>query len=169
MILSLGSIYADLDPSNLPAIFTCAISAQRISQTKISYARADVILDKRFLSTPKHLSNARKLGHMVTKTQKAFSEDDLQKMADTYHRWREGNSYEDVAGFYTSAIMEKIAAHGYVFTPGRFVGAENMEDDGEPFWAKMSLLVGELDAQFAESTKLESAIRDNLRGLGLGD
>jgi type I restriction enzyme M protein len=112
--------------------------------------------------------DARKLGHMITRTQKAFSDDDLRRMADTYHQWREGNGYEDVAGFCKSATKEEIAAHGYVLTPGRFVGAEDMEDDGEPFETKMSRLVAELDAQFAESAKLESAIRGNLKGLGFG-
>jgi type I restriction enzyme M protein len=112
--------------------------------------------------------DARKLGHMITRTPKAFSDDDLRRMADTYHQWREGNGYEDVAGFCKSATKEEIAAHGYVLTPGRFVGAEDMEDDGEPFETKMSRLVAELDAQFAESAKLESAIRGNLKGLGFG-
>jgi len=112
--------------------------------------------------------DARKLGHMITRTQKAFSDDDLRRMADTYHQWREGSGYEDVAGFCKSATKEEIAAHGYVLTPGRFVGAEDMEDDGEPFETKMSRLVAELDAQFAESAKLESSIRGNLKGLGFG-
>jgi len=85
---------------------------------------------------------------------------------DTYHRWREGNGYEEVAGFCKSATKEEIAANGYVLTPGGFVGAEDLEDGGEPFEAKISRLGGELDAQFAESAKLESAIRGNLSRLG---
>ena len=103
---------------------------------------------------------------MITITQKAFSEYDLSRMADTCHKWPESNGYDEVAGFCKSAMKEEIAAHGYVLTPWRFVGAEDMEDDGERFEAKMSRLVAELDAQFAESAKLESAIRCNLKGLG---
>ena len=68
----------------------------------------------------------------------------------------------------TSATQEQIAEHGYVLTPGRYVGAEEVEDDGEPFEEKMARLTGELDEQFAESAKLESAIRSNLEGLGYG-
>ena len=64
--------------------------------------------------------------------------------------------------------MEEIAAHGHVLTPGRYVRAEKFEDNGEPFEEKMPRLVAELYAQFAESTKLEKAIKANLKGLGYG-
>jgi type I restriction enzyme M protein len=74
--------------------------------------------------------------------------------------------YEDVPGFCKSATTAEIAAHGHVLTPGRYVGAEEIEDNGEPFEEKMPRLVAELNAQFAESAKLESAIRNNLKGLG---
>ena len=77
-------------------------------------------------------------------------------------------AYEDVAGFCSSATQEQIAEHGHVLTPGRYVGAEEVEDDGEPFEEKMARLTGELGEQFAESAKLESAIRSNLEGLGYG-
>ena len=69
-------------------------------------------------------------------------------------------------GFCKSATTQDIVSHGWVLTPGRYVGAEEVEDDGEPFEEKMPRLVAELHAQFAESTKLESAIRANLKGLG---
>ena len=71
-------------------------------------------------------------------------------------------------GFCKSVTTAEIAAHGHVLTPGRYVGAEEVEVDGEPFEVKMPRLVAELEAQFAESAKLEQAIRDNLRGLGYG-
>ena len=77
-------------------------------------------------------------------------------------------SYADVAGFYKSATTAEIAAHGHVLTPGRYVGAEEVEDDGDPFEEKMPRLVAELAAQFAESAKLEQAIKANLKGLGYG-
>jgi len=74
--------------------------------------------------------------------------------------------YEDLPGFCKSATTQEIASHGWVLTPGRYVGAEEVEDDGEPFEEKMPRLGAELHAQFAESAKLESAIRANLKGLG---
>ena len=77
-------------------------------------------------------------------------------------------TYADIAGFCKSATTAEIAAHGHVLTPGRYVGAEEVEDDGEPFEEKMPRLVAELHAQFAESAKLEQAIKANLRGLGYG-
>jgi len=81
----------------------------------------------------------------------------------------EGNpGYADVAGFCKSATTAEIAAHGHVLTPGRYVGAEEVEDDGDPFEEKMPRLVAELNAQFAESAKLEQQIKANLKGLGLG-
>ena len=98
-------------------------------------------------------------------------EPDLEKISGTYHRWRGVNgdgSYEDVPGFCKSATTAEIAAHGHVLTPGRYVGAEEVEDDGEPFEEKMPRLVAELESQFAESAKLEQAIQANLRGLGYG-
>ena len=76
--------------------------------------------------------------------------------------------YEDIAGFCRSAKTVEIAGHGYVLTPGRYVGAEEVEADDEPFEEKMTRLVAELNAQFAESAKLETEIRKNLKGLGYG-
>jgi type I restriction enzyme M protein len=131
--------------------------------------------------------DARKLGTLVDRVHRELTDADLERIAGTYHAWRgevgglsasapsppaplpEGEGrYEDVAGFCKAATTEEIAAHGYVLTPGRFVGAEEVEDDGEPFDDKMLRLVAELEAQFAESARLEKAIRDSLRGLGYG-
>jgi type I restriction enzyme M protein len=109
-------------------------------------------------------------------------EADLRRIVDTYHAWRseppstsgrragaKGNpGYVDVAGFCKSATTAEIAAHGHVLTPGRYVGAEEVEDDGDPFEEKMPRLVAELHAQFTESAKLEKVIRANLKGLGYG-
>ena len=75
-------------------------------------------------------------------------------------------AYFDIPGFCKSASTTEIAAHGYVLTPGRYVGAEEVLDDGDPFEEKMPRLIAELQAQFVESAKLELAIRANLRGLG---
>jgi type I restriction enzyme M protein len=100
----------------------------------------------------------------------------LAKISGTDHRWRNANGddrnangmsdYEDVPGFCKSASTVEIAAHGHVLTPGRYVGAEQVEDEGEPFAEKMPRLVAELEAQFAESARLEAAIRANLKNLG---
>ncbi len=122
--------------------------------------------------------DARKLGTMVDRVHRELSDADLAKIADTYHAWRGDLSvenreskiqnYEDVPGFCKSATTEEIAAHGYVLTPGRYVGAEEVEEDGEPFEEKMTRLVTELNQQFTESAKLEQAIKANLKGLGYG-
>ncbi len=117
------------------------------------------------------------MGTLIDRVHRELTDADLQKIAGTYHAWRgddggggrsEAHAYLDVAGFCKSATTAEIAAHGYVLTPGRYVGAEEVEDDGEPFEEKMPRLVAELRAQFAESAKLEQAITANLRGLGYG-
>ena len=112
--------------------------------------------------------DARKLGSMISRTQREFAPEDIRKLADTYHAWREGKGYEDVPGFCKSATKAEIAGHGYVLTPGRYVGAEDIEEEGEPFEDKMRRLVTELNAQFAESSKLQQTIQANLKGLGYG-
>ena len=131
--------------------------------------------------------DARKLGTLIDRVHRELTDADLEKITSTYHLWRgdphpasghplpvgegrgEGNpGYADVAGFCKSATSAEIAAHGHVLTPGRYVGAEEVVDDGDPFEEKMPRLVAELHAQFAESAKLEQAIKANLRGLGYG-
>jgi type I restriction enzyme M protein len=115
--------------------------------------------------------DARKLGTLIDRVHRELLEDDLEKISGTYHRWRGANgadAYQNVPGFCKSATTAEIAAHGHVLTPGRYVGAAKVEDDGEPFEEKMPRLVAELEAQFAESARLEQAIRVNLRGLGYG-
>jgi len=114
--------------------------------------------------------DARKLGTLVDRVHRELSDDDIAKIADTYHRWRGDGAgkYEDVAGFCKGATTEEIASHQFVLTPGRYVGAEEVEDDGEPFDEKMKRLVATLEEQFAEGARLEKEIRKNLRGLGYG-
>jgi type I restriction enzyme M protein len=119
--------------------------------------------------------NARNLGTLVDRVHRELTDADIQKISSTYHAWRgqsgKGHSksaYADIPGFCKSATTAEIAAHGHVLTPGRYVGAEEAADDGEPFEEKMPRLVAELQGQFAESAKLEKAIKANLRGLGYG-
>src|SRR5262249_32150561 len=91
------------------------------------------------------------------------------RIARTYHSWRaekEAGDYADVPGFCKSATTEEIASHGYVLTPGRYVGAEEVEDDAEPFEEKMGRLATRLEEQFAEAARLAGMIRTNLKGLG---
>lgn len=113
--------------------------------------------------------DARKLGSMVDRVHRELTSEDIQRIAGTYHLWRGDGTkgaYEDIPGFCKSAKTEEIRSHGHVLTPGRYVGAEEAEDDGEPFEEKMKRLAATLGEQFVESAKLEKEIRKNLAGLG---
>lgn len=122
--------------------------------------------------------DARNLGYMKDRVLRDFSLEDLAKITDTYHAWQvaatersqtdEGalTPYEDVPGFCKSATLEEIAKYDFVLTPGRYVGAEAQEDDGEPFPEKMARLTAQLKRQFEESDRLEVEIKKNLAGLG---
>jgi type I restriction enzyme M protein len=113
--------------------------------------------------------DARKLGHLVDRVHRDLSDDEISRIASTYHAWRgekNASKYKDVPGFCKSAKTDEIAAHGHILTPGRYVGAEEQEDDGELFEEKMKRLTATLRDQFYESSKLEKAIAANLRGLG---
>lgn len=110
--------------------------------------------------------DARNLGHMVDRRVKELDEEDIKKIANTYHNWRNDNSYEDIQGFCKSTSIDEISANGYVLTPGRYVGIEEVEDDGIPFEEKMKTLTSELGELFAKSRHLEDEIRKNLGGIG---
>ncbi len=115
--------------------------------------------------------DARKLGTLVDRVHRELTEEDIKKIVSTYRAWRgdkAAEKYEDIAGFCKSAKTEEVAGHGYVLTPGRYVGAEEVEADEEPFEEKMTRLVAELNKQFAESATLEQTIKKNLKGLGYG-
>ena len=115
--------------------------------------------------------DARKLGHMVDRTHRDLSPEDIARIADTYHAWRGENgldAYADVPGFCKSAPLEEIRKHGHVLTPGRYVGAEPQEDDGEPFEEKMARLTAQWREQQAEAQRLDAAIEENLTRLGFG-
>ena len=96
-----------------------------------------------------------------------MTEEEIARVAETYHAWR-GNAgtYRDVPGFCKSTGLEKVRTHGYVLTPGRYVGAAEQEEDDEPFEQKMGRLVAQLRAQQAEAAKLDAAIVANLKALG---
>ena len=116
--------------------------------------------------------DARKMGTLIDRVHRELTEEDIAKIAGAYHVWRGekgAGEYEDVAGFCKSAKKAEIEKHGFVLTPGRYVGAEDLEDDGEPFDEKMNRLVATLDEQFKESNRLEKIIRKNLGALGYGE
>lgn len=116
--------------------------------------------------------DARKLGVLVDRTRRELTDEDVQKIADTYHAWRGekgADEYADVAGFCKSASMDDIRKHGHVLTPGRYVGAEEQEDDGEPFEEKMVRLAALWREQRVEAVRLDAAIEANLMELGYGE
>ena len=110
--------------------------------------------------------DARNLGYMKDRVLRDFSADDIKKLAGTFHAWRKGEGYADEPGFCKTATLADIQKHEYVLTPGRYVGAVKQEEDSEPFDEKMKRLTAQLKEQFAESSKLEMAIKENLKGLG---
>ena len=110
--------------------------------------------------------NATELGTMVTRKLRELTEDDINKIADTYHAYENDNSYEDIAGFCKKADLDEIKANDYILTPGRYVGVKEDEGDGIPFEEKMRTLTAELKENFEESHRLEEEIRKNLGAIG---
>jgi type I restriction enzyme M protein len=122
--------------------------------------------------------DARNLGYMKDRVLRDFKSEDIAKVADTFHAWQTNPSprpqgegqgeggYQDEAGFCCSAMLEEIKKHDFVLTPGRYVGAADEIEDGEPFAEKMARLTAQLQEQFARSSELEGEIKRNLAGLG---
>ena len=125
--------------------------------------------------------DARKLGFMKDRVLRDFTREDVARIADTFHAWRgtvviekfndqrkqvSDSGYGNEAGFCKSSTLQEISSNGHVLTPGRYVGAEDIEDDGEPFDEKMAKLAATLGQQFIDSAKLEKEIKANLEGLG---
>ncbi|ELV8692500.1 type I restriction-modification system subunit M [Vibrio vulnificus] len=110
--------------------------------------------------------DARNLGFMKDRVLRDFTNDDIAKIADVFHAWQSGTGYEDEKGFCFSAKLADMQKHDYVLTPGRYVGAADAEEDSEPFTDKMQRLTAQLKSQFAESDRLEKAIKENLAGIG---
>ena len=105
--------------------------------------------------------DARNLGHMATRTVREFTDDNIALIADTYHAWRgepEHKPYEDVAGFCASVGLDTIRGHDFVLTPGRYVGSEEVEDDGEPLDEKIARLTTEIREGFAARAELQDAV-----------
>ena len=113
--------------------------------------------------------DARKMGHMIDRTRRDLSQEEIARVADTYHAWRGEeclDDYADLPGFCKSAPLDEVRKHGHVLTPGRYVGAERQPDDGEPFDEKMARLAAQWRRQQAEASRLDAAIEANLQRLG---
>ena len=155
-----------------------ALSGQLFYSTQIPVCLWFLARNK---SEPKHRSrkgetlfiDARKLGTMVDRVHKELDEDAIGKIVECYHAWRGDKDckrkYEEIQGFCHSATIDEIKGHNYVLTPGRYVGAEEVEDDGEDFDEKMNHLTAKLKEQVAESSKLSKEIFKNLKVLGYGE
>ena len=112
--------------------------------------------------------DARKMGSLIDKVHRELTDKDTARIASTYHAWRgdkDAGVYADVAGFCSAVKLDDIRDCGHVLTAGRYVGAEEAEDDGEPFETKMKRLTTSLEEQFGKSAKLEVEIRRNLKAL----
>jgi len=142
--------------------------------------------------------DARKMGVLIDRVHRDLTEEDIAKIADTYHAWKKSGTmirddlltdydgkgknhspshnqtnhsadYVDVAGFCKSSTLKEIQEQGYVLTPGRYVGPAELEEDDEPFEQKMARLTMELETQFEESENLQKTIRKNLKSLTYGN
>ena len=109
--------------------------------------------------------DARKMGTMVTRKLRELTDEDIQKLADTYNAYVDG-TLEEAKGFCAVATTEEIAKQDYILTPGRYVGIEEQEDDGEPFEEKMGRLTRELSELFQKSHELEAQIKERLGAIG---
>ncbi|CAK0753977.1 type I restriction enzyme M protein [Azospirillaceae bacterium] len=109
--------------------------------------------------------DARKLGFLVDRVRRELTDEDISRIADTYHAWRGEPglaAYADVPGFCKATKLEEVRGHAHVLTPGRYVGAADIEDDGVPFAERFAALKAKLEGQFAEGARLEGVIRDSL-------
>jgi len=111
--------------------------------------------------------DARNMGQMIDRRHRELTDEEVAKIAGTYHAWRgEGGKYEDVLGFCKAAKLDEIRKHGHILTPGRYVGVEEEEEDDEVFEEKMERLNSELAEQMKESVRLDEEIRKNLENIG---
>ncbi|MQS00122.1 N-6 DNA methylase, partial [Gluconobacter aidae] len=110
--------------------------------------------------------DARKLGTMVDRTRRELTDADVARIADTYHAWRgekNASSYEDIPGFCKSVTLDEVEQHGFVLTPGRYVGAEEAEEDSVPFSERFAALEKTLQEQFRQGEELNAKIAASLK------
>ena len=111
--------------------------------------------------------DTRNMGVMIDRRHRELTDDEITRIAGTYHAWRDKKGkYSDVAGFCKSAKLHEIEKHGYILTPGRYVGTAEIKEDEEAFDEKMKRLTNELSEQFKKSKRYEAEIKKNLKGLG---
>jgi len=112
--------------------------------------------------------DARKMGTMTSRKNRVLTDDDISKIAETYHSWRNiGGAYQDIQGFCNSASIDEVASNNYVLTPGRYVGTEDVEDDGIPFEEKIAAISDNLKDYFSKSVELQERIKTNLKKVGI--
>lgn len=111
--------------------------------------------------------DASEMGFMKDRVHREFSDEDIDEIAETYHNWRKNpGKYEDVKGFSKSAQMEEVEKHGFVLTPGRYVGIAEAEDDGVSFEEKMEKLTKTLKEQFDKEKEMNEEIKKQLKNIG---
>lgn len=103
---------------------------------------------------------------MIDRKVRELAEEDIKRIANTYQNWRQGKEYENVKGFCKEATIEEIEGQDFILTPGRYVGIEEQEDDGEPFDEKMKRLTSELSVMFERSIELQDEIKKKLGAIG---
>jgi type I restriction enzyme M protein len=112
--------------------------------------------------------DARKIGSMTSRKNKVFTDDDIAQITQAYHNWRnKDGKYEDVQGFCKSASLAEVEANNFVLTPGRYVGTEEVEDDGIPYEEKVGLISNNLKGYFEQSISLQARIKTNLSKVGI--
>ncbi len=146
-----------------------ALPGQLFFNTQIPACLWFLVKEKRVRNGEVLFIDARKLGSMISRVQCEFTDEVIDKIAGTVAAWRgeaEAGDYQDVAGFCRSVTLAEIGEHGHVLTPGRYVGAEAVEDDDEGFADKMQRLTETLGEQMAKGAELDQLIRQKLGGLG---
>ncbi len=112
--------------------------------------------------------DARNIGALISRKNKAFTDEDISKISEVYHNWRNlDGKYEDIQGFCKSATLKEVEENNYVLTPGRYVGTEDVEDDGVSFEDKVSEISQSLSTHFKESIELQERIKQNLKKVGI--
>lgn len=142
-------------PSNLFYSVTIPVSLWIMRKGKTGNSRGKVLF-----------IDAKNLGHMIDRRIRELSEEDIQQIASTYHCWREGKDYENIAGFCHECTIAEIAEQDFVLTPGRYVGVAEEDGDDEPFEEKMVRLTSELSVMFDRSAELQKEIRKQLMAIG---
>ena len=147
-----------------------ALPGQLFFNTQIPACLWFLVKEKRARQGEVLFIDARKLGSMINRVQCEFTDEVIERIAETVEAWRgdshSGEAYADVAGYCRSVTLAEIAEHGHVLTPGRYVGAEAVEDDDEAFAEKMQKLTETLGEQMAKGAELDQLIRQKLGGLG---